>query len=256
MDTVFPRPVINLYYDQNAQVLWSTEGLGADDRAGIYAILKIISDGFKPSIIFTTDEEQGGVGACALAEKECPIPNLKYIIQLDRRGKDDCVFYDCANTEFITYIESFGFKTQTGSFSDISFLCPRWNVCGVNLSVGYENEHSYSEILNLQFLFNTIKKVKTMLSENNIPEFEYIEESPFKSVWYNHPQKSNKDSCYFCKKQFIEYELIPFKSKDKKTKFACADCFSVNPNIKLCNKCNEPYESDSKDFLCEDCKGE
>mgnify|MGYP002508472230 FL=1 len=32
MDTVFKTPVSNLYYDQRKGVLWSPEGLGADDR--------------------------------------------------------------------------------------------------------------------------------------------------------------------------------------------------------------------------------
>ena len=41
MDTVFKTPVSNLYYDRQKNVLWSPEGLGADDRAGVFAILKI-----------------------------------------------------------------------------------------------------------------------------------------------------------------------------------------------------------------------
>ena len=73
MDTVFKFPVSDLYYDQKKGVLWSPEGLGADDRAGIFAIIKILQDGLRPSIILTTGEEEGGVGACAICEKypEC-----------------------------------------------------------------------------------------------------------------------------------------------------------------------------------------
>ena len=58
MDTVFKNPVADLYYDQRKGVLWSPQGLGADDRAGIFAILKIIQSGLRPAIIFTTDEEK------------------------------------------------------------------------------------------------------------------------------------------------------------------------------------------------------
>ena len=92
LDTVYRTPVSNLYYDQRKGVLWSPDGLGADDRAGIFAVLKILQDGYRPSVIFTTDEEKGGVGASALAMNPCPIPNLKYMIELDRRGSNDCVF--------------------------------------------------------------------------------------------------------------------------------------------------------------------
>jgi hypothetical protein len=122
LDTVYRTPVSNLYYDQRKGVLWSPDGLGADDRAGIFAILKILQDGYRPSVIFTTDEEKGGLGASALAMNPCPIPNLKYMIELDRRGSNDCVFYDCYCPEFVDYVESFGFCEKYGSFSDISFL--------------------------------------------------------------------------------------------------------------------------------------
>ena len=57
MDTVFAKPVSNLFYDEKKGVLWSPEGLGADDRAGVFAILKILQTGLRPSVILTTDEE-------------------------------------------------------------------------------------------------------------------------------------------------------------------------------------------------------
>ena len=167
MDTVFKIPVSDLYYDQKKGVLWSPEGLGADDRAGIFAIIKILQDGLRPSVILTTGEEDGGVGACAICDKypECPIPGLKYLIQLDRHGSNDCVFYDCYCPEFVDYVESFGFCERWGSFTDISFLMPEWQIVGVNLSIGYEDEHSRTEILNIGPLFDTIRKVKNMLTE-------------------------------------------------------------------------------------------
>ena len=48
LDTVYRTPVSNLYYDQRKGVLWSPDGLGADDRAGVFAILRIIQDGYRP----------------------------------------------------------------------------------------------------------------------------------------------------------------------------------------------------------------
>ena len=32
------------------------------------------------------------------------------MIELDRRGKNDCVFYDCYCPDFIEYVEQFGFE--------------------------------------------------------------------------------------------------------------------------------------------------
>ena len=38
-------------------VMISPDGLGADDRAGVFMIMNIVKAGFRPHVIFTTDEE-------------------------------------------------------------------------------------------------------------------------------------------------------------------------------------------------------
>ena len=102
LDTVFPYLPENIYYDRVKNVMWSSDGLGADDRAGVYAIVQILKYGYRPTIIFTTDEEKGCVGAGILSEQIKTAPTeLKYIIQLDRRGSNDCVFYSCAKSLFL-----------------------------------------------------------------------------------------------------------------------------------------------------------
>ena len=42
MDTVFQTPPTEIFYDREAQVIWSPYGLGADDRAGIYGIYYLL----------------------------------------------------------------------------------------------------------------------------------------------------------------------------------------------------------------------
>ena len=257
MDTVFKTPVSDLYYDQRKGVLWSPEGLGADDRAGIFAIIKILQEGYRPSVILTTGEEDGGVGACALIEAfpDCPFPNLKYMIQLDRHGTNDCVFYDCYCPEFVDYVESFGFCERWGSFTDISFLMPEWQIVGVNLSVGYEDEHSYTEILNINPLFDTIRKVKKMLSEKNIPTFVYDETVASSSMWWKRTSVFGQH-CSKCKKLFSEHELFPVMGMDNKTKFYCPDC--IVGNVEWCDYCGEPFEVSGTvtQKLCKDCAEE
>lgn len=258
MDTVFNTPVSNLYYDQRKGVLWSPEGLGADDRAGVFAILKILQDGLRPSVIFTTDEEKGGLGAAALAEDDCPITGLKYMIELDRRGTNDCVFYDCSCPEFTEYVESFGFCERWGTFSDISFLMSSWNICGVNLSVGYENEHDHIETLNIQPLYDTIRKVKNMLREIDIPEFQYMEATytDWISAWYKNSNIYGQHCCQ-CKKLFSEYELFPVKGIDNKMKYYCPDC--MVGRIEWCEYCGEAFEIDASNpanKICNDCAEE
>lgn len=174
LDTVFPETSLDIFYDREQQVIWGDSGLGADDRAGVYAILAILRDGFRPSVIFTLGEERGGLGAQKLA-KDCPnlpIPSLKYMIELDRQGYNDCVFYSCSNTDFRKYVEAFGFETQLGSYTDISFLMDVWDVAGVNLSIGYVDEHSYCERLYVRWMERTIEAVKIMLQSKS-PKFKW-----------------------------------------------------------------------------------
>ena len=47
MDTVHLTPVKELFYDKEKDVLWSPEGVGGDDRCGVYAILSLIKRRFK-----------------------------------------------------------------------------------------------------------------------------------------------------------------------------------------------------------------
>ncbi len=260
MDTVFKDPVSDLYYDERKGVLWSPDGLGADDRAGVFAIIKILQDGYRPSVILTTDEEKGGLGAAVLAKQPCPIVDLKYMIQLDRRGTNDCVFYDCYCPEFIEYVEAFGFCEQWGSFSDISFLMPAWKVCGVNLSVGYEDEHSVSETLKVKSLFDTIRKVCKMLDEEDIPTFDYNEMYMGKYNNFGWTTDIYGQHCSFCRKLFSEYDLFPIKTTGRTYKYACPDC--VVNNVEWCEMCANPYELVDKDKdknktkLCPDCTEE
>lgn len=276
MDTVHKTPVKNLYYDVKKEVLWSPDGLGADDRAGVFIIIKLINAGFKPSIILTTDEEIGGIGATELAKYECPV-KLKYLIQLDRRGSEDCVFYDLDNDDFVKYIESFGFKENFGSFSDISVLCPAWEICGVNLSVGYLHEHSYSELLHVDDMFATIEKVKNMLSvpEEEIPDFEWAEFVNYGYGlhgydWHNYfYPKSSQDNtglittgstlcrCKHCKKSYSELELIPIKLLDRSgTAYYCQECYA-DDSIGWCENCGCGFEKkwdDKIGDLCPECE--
>lgn len=180
LDTVFEAPPTNIYFDVINNVCWSPEGLGADDRAGVYAIIQIVEKGLRPSIILTTNEEIGALGARALGQIECPIKDLKYVIELDRQGKDDCVFYDCGNEDFYDYIKNFGFNFNIGTYSDIKFFCPQWDVAAVNLSIGYFEEHSYAEYLNVDYLLDTIQKVINILNSENKPHFSYMKIKPLR----------------------------------------------------------------------------
>lgn len=162
LDTVFDAPPELLCYDKDRNIIFGKNGgIGGDDRCGVYAILEILKK-YRPYVLFTCGEELGGIGADD-ATFELDRPNVKYIIELDRKGNNDCVFYNCGNEQFIEYIESFGFVTDFGTFSDISILGPEWDIAAVNLSCGYYHEHTEKEYIKFDELQNVIHRVKKML---------------------------------------------------------------------------------------------
>ena len=287
MDTVFKLPPQKIYYDRQQGVLWSPDGLGADDRAGVFLILKIIQSvkkNKKPTIIFTTDEECGCIGSSALVN-EMPKPpcEFKYIIQLDRRGKHDCVFYDDINEKFEEYVEQFGFKTSWGTLSDISIICPVWGISGVNLSVGYEDEHQEIETLHIQYTYLTLTRVLCMLDDiDNAGYFKY-EGSPYAAQWWRYDdlikgrsdypgwdddedwgypygkvvKYSNFDNdcyCYKCNKKINKITAIKAKSLLGIPHYFCGQCASTS--INWCEECGEAFipPKDSKwQSVCSDC---
>lgn len=194
LDTVHTTKPIDVYYDKKQQVLWSPEGIGGDDRCGVYAILDILEKGYRPYILFTTDEEKGGLGAKAFTEQYlCSLnQDIKYMIEIDRRGDKQAVFYRCGNKEFQDYVIGFGFTKQYGSFSDISVLSPALDIASVNLSAGYYNEHTKQEHIKLAHLLHTVNLVKKMLDDiDNCEFFDYQETTV--SYYSSTKNSSNKN---------------------------------------------------------------
>lgn len=173
-DTVHKNKPKTILYDNMKQMMWSPEGIGGDDRCGIIAIYEIIKE-YKPYVLFTQDEEIGGLGVKEFCEKE-NLDKIKFAIEIDRRGNNQAVFYDCGNEELQEYIcNKYNFDLQYGSFTDVCFIGEAFDIGIVNLSAGYYNEHQEIEYIDFKALRNTIRKVKEMLKENIDKFFDYQE---------------------------------------------------------------------------------
>ena len=100
------------------------------------------------------------------------------MIQLDRRNGSDYKTYRIpVSDEFRRYIEKHTGFTDAGrtSRTDIAALCRR--VAGVNLSVGYHNEHTAEEYLDLNEWRNTLDILRNLLRLPQ-PRFPLPEETP------------------------------------------------------------------------------
>ena len=178
MDTVHKEPVKDFYEleENGMHILSSPQGIGGDDRCGIYMILDIIKT-HKCSVLFCEDEEIGAVGSKKFCKTDYinDLSNLYYLIELDRANASDAVFYDCNNPDFTEFITSYaGYEETYGSFSDISYLAPACGVAAVNLSCGYYHAHTLQEEVVIEEMLYTISIVKELITVSS-KQFEYIE---------------------------------------------------------------------------------
>lgn len=195
LDTVHDKKVEQICVSEDKNILMSPQGIGGDDRCGVYALENIYEKSkIKPWLLYTCDEEIGGVGATIFCEeyKKNKLPgeldNLKMIIEIDRKGNNEAVYYQCGNTEFEEYITNKGFNTKTGSFSDISIIAPELNIAAVNVSAGYYGAHTQGEYINRKHLKSTIKKVIRIVKDvtkSDFPQYEYVHVPNTQRIYYD-----------------------------------------------------------------------
>lgn len=218
LDTVHKEQVKIICKSEHGRILMSPQGIGGDDRCGVYALNAIYAMAkVKPWLLFTCDEEIGGVGADIFASDfvkgNLPegLKDLKLLIEIDRKGHNDAVFYDCDNPAFEAYINSKGFVTDWGSFSDISIIAPELGVAAVNLSSGYYNAHTLYEYIDFGHLEDTINRVLEIVEESpKLPQYQYIEA---KTSFWSTRYYSSKDLPKDVEDEYIE--LLDFYSEEE-----------------------------------------
>lgn len=110
MDTVHRQPVEQICYSADRAVAMSPQGIGGDDRCGVWMILQILRTA-NCHVLFCEDEEVGCVGAKKFTRGPLR-PQVNYIVELDRRGSNDAVFYRCDNPELRTSLPRSDLKQQ------------------------------------------------------------------------------------------------------------------------------------------------
>lgn len=159
--------------------IWSSSDgiLGADDRAGVAVLLhtaqQLASSSFsgKVKFIFTVKEEIGLVGARNVDDYF--LWGTDAAIVVDRRGKGDIVtscrgyipFCDEAYGRFFEKIaeekDLTGWKCTEGGSSDTRIWAEH-GIQSVNLSAGYQNEHTVDEYVDVKACYQTAKLVQSI----------------------------------------------------------------------------------------------
>ena len=228
MDTVHEKTCTEIKIEkQNTYtILSSPQGIGGDDRCGIWMIYKLLkTTSFRPYVLFCEDEEIGGVGSGKFVDSPYidDLKEVKYMIELDRANYDDAVYYDCGNEEFKQYIALItGYKEAWGSFSDISNLSPAVDVASVNLSCGYYKAHTTQEYVVFEEMENTLEIVKLLLDD--LVNADYFDYQGYVSNWFDNDAYWNTTTTnpttnsttiyefYFIEKGKEEYDHIQAES--------------------------------------------
>jgi hypothetical protein len=158
---VFLDPITN-------QIFANNQVLGADDGAGVALLCHMISKQVAGHYFFFAGEEVGGFGSGYLADNfDTLFPTLKLdrAIAFDRKGTSDVVISqfcgECCSDSFADALckeLGTGYKPANGSFTDTANFIDFIPEC-TNVSVGYYNEHSKNEYLDLTYLQKLAKKV-------------------------------------------------------------------------------------------------
>lgn len=189
LDTVHETKPKMIVVTGDKDIISSPEGIGGDDRCGVYMIFEVIKK-YNCSVLFCEDEEIGGIGAHKFTKSTVAQGlDINYIIEFDRKGKNDAVFYDCDNVEFEQFITEKFYKTEYGTFSDISIIAPHLGVAAVNLSCGYYNAHTKSEYIVISEMRASINATCDILaSTTDENKYIYVEamsmrDSYFGDIW-------------------------------------------------------------------------
>lgn len=144
------------------------EGLGADDKNGIWIALKCLHKYDHMKAAFFVEEEIGCRGS---AQADITFfTDCRFVIQCDRRGNKDLItsisFTELCSEEFVKAIDHqlFGYKTEDGLMTDVLELKERGvEVSCINMSCGYYKPHTDEEFTDKNDLLNCQKFVEHII---------------------------------------------------------------------------------------------
>ena len=140
-------------------------GIGADDKVGVYFAIHMFDMFDNIKLFFPKDEEVGLIGTYR-ADKQF-FADCSMLVQLDRNSyKNDLITYTNGLTvcsdEFVTaagsIMNKYMYAKNNGSCTDIGGLkkFDTVNCVAMNVSCGYIDEHSDSEVISIPHFENAI----------------------------------------------------------------------------------------------------
>lgn len=157
-------------------------GIGADDKNGIWVCLKCLEKYDNLKCVFFVGEEQGCIGSRQADMKF--FDDCRFVLQCDRKGNSDfisTIYGDSlCSSRFIEDVAlgQHGYKEEKGMQTDVKTLRDRGlEISCANISCGYYYPHTPHEMTNIEDL----KKCRTLVEhiiENCQEVYTYKEERP------------------------------------------------------------------------------
>ena len=144
------------------------EGLGADDKNGIWIALKCLEKYKILKVAFFVEEETGCRGS-SQADMDF-FRDCRFVIQPDRRGYKDLIttigWTDLCSDEFLKAIgyKQFGYQKTEGAMTDILALKENGlEISCINLSCGYYEPHTDNEFTVKADLLNCLYLIEHII---------------------------------------------------------------------------------------------
>ena len=162
-DTVRHTPLSG--YNIKEDIVTSVEGaLGGDDRCGVAIALSLMQAGIPANYAFFDEEERGAGGSGDfLIETPWIAKESSCYIGLDRRGHEDAAVYNYRSNKLLDIVGIYGFKEVSGTMTDVSVIEEDFPKATVNLSVGFNHEHTSNETIRIDVVMNTLQAMEKIV---------------------------------------------------------------------------------------------
>ena len=191
------------------------QGLGADDKNGIWVCLKCLERYDALKVAFFVEEEAGCVGSQKAVMSF--FDDCRYVLQIDRKNGGDFIstiggWTPLCSREFIEAVQplEFGYHEEAGLMTDVEALKENGlKVSAANISCGYYNPHTdteftlYSELEHCLHFVEHIIETCLDVYQHELEEYRFdeydraIEEDEFRDIISYHlakdPNLTTKD---------------------------------------------------------------
>lgn len=146
------------------------EGVGADDKCGIWIALKCLKKFDTLKAVFFVQEEIGCRGS-AKADMQF-FDDCRYVIQCDRRNGTDLItniggWTELCSEDFVNALgaDKFGYKQAKGMITDVGQLKENGlAISAINLSCGYYEPHTDHEFVMKAEVLNCLAFVENIIT--------------------------------------------------------------------------------------------